>query len=57
MVQIKNTHKLTHKHKHLEKDNSQKFWKLNHPQVKKVASLIEKLLLHLLYKKQIILAA
>ena len=57
MAQIKNTHKHTHKHKHLEKDNSQKFWKLNHPQVKKVASLIEKLLLHLLYKKQIILAA
>ena len=36
---------------------SQLFRKVNHPQIKKVASLIEKLLLHFLYKKQIILGA
>ena len=36
---------------------SQLFRKANHPQIKKVASLIEKLLLHFLYKKHIILGA
>ena len=36
---------------------SQLFRKVNHPQIKKVASLIEKLLLHFLYEKQIILGA
>ena len=36
---------------------SQLFRKANHPQIKKVASLIEKLLLHFLYEKQIILGA